>query len=75
MIDWLVICNKCTLKHTFYNNIINTRKTTLSLGLLYLCVFAEYFGVETDPVVRDKHSTLVEDVFLQGTGVTWQMDK
>lgn len=37
---------------------------------LYLCVFAEHFGVEADPVVGDKHATLVEDVFLQSTGVT-----
>lgn len=47
----------------------------MSPTLLYLCVFAKYFGVETDPVVGDKHSALVEDVFLQGTGVTWQTDK
>lgn len=41
---------------------------------LYLCVFAKHFGVEADPVVRDKHATLVEDVFLQSAGVTWQTE-
>jgi len=36
----------------------------------YLCVFSKHLGVEADPVVRDEHPALVEDVFLQSTGVT-----
>lgn len=36
----------------------------------YLGVFAKHFGVEADPVVGDKHASLVEDVLLQSTGVT-----
>lgn len=30
----------------------------------YLGVFAKYFGVKADPVIWDKQSALVEDVFL-----------
>lgn len=36
----------------------------------YLGVFAKHFGVEADPVVGYKQASLVEDVFLQSTGVT-----
>lgn len=40
------------------------------VGLQYLGVFAKHLGVEADPVVGDKHASLVQDVLLQSTGVT-----
>lgn len=50
-------------------------KSTPCPTLQYLCVFAKHLGVEADPVVRYEHSSLVEDVFLQSAGVTWQTGK
>lgn len=37
---------------------------------LYLSIFAKDLGMETDPVIRDKHFALIQNVFLQGTSVT-----
>lgn len=37
----------------------------------HLGVPAEDFGVETDPVVRDKHLTLIQNVSLQSTRVAF----
>lgn len=67
-----------THTHTHKPCIFDIPKTALRVncpGLRYLCVFAKHFGVEADPVVRDKHPSLVQDVFLQSTGVTWQTGK
>lgn len=38
--------------------------------LNYLGVSAKDFGMKTDPVIRDKQSALIKDIFLQGTSIT-----
>lgn len=37
----------------------------------YLCISAKHFGMETNPVIRDKKPSLIKNVLLESTSITY----